>query len=90
MEIVPNDRENLVEDLVEIERGQYRLTGVVKDGDSLHNEPMDDGVGENKTQYYITARPRISFCTAPKFRKSRYEEVEPKANQSPKSSLRAV
>jgi len=36
MEIVTDDGEDLVEDLVEIERGQDRLAGVVEDGNSLH------------------------------------------------------
>ena len=42
MKIILNNGENLVEDLVEIEGGQHRLTGVVKDGNPLHNNPKDD------------------------------------------------
>ncbi len=36
MEIITDDRQDLVEDLVEIEGGQHRLTGVVEDRNPLH------------------------------------------------------
>ena len=67
MKVVADDGENLVKDLVEIEGRQYRLTGVVEDGNALHSEPKNDGVGKNCSNITLTWAAKRFFVPVPKF-----------------------
>ena len=42
MKVIVNDIQNLLKDLLEVERRQDRLAGVVQDGDLLHGMIKED------------------------------------------------
>src|SRR6266567_2087455 len=65
MKIITNDCENLIEDLVQVEGGQHRLTRVVKNGNPLHNPPNIQFLG-NLKPYYITGGRASLFCVGTK------------------------